>query len=127
MSRFTIARLGVLVVLLAAAGCGGPSQAQINDAKAAVAECLEVWKKGGKLADLKSLSRPVDFQDGTWHQGDTLVSYDLTRASYNARDKVIRCDAKLTLKSRRGKPRTEEVAYDVTLGNPMKVTLNPMP
>lgn len=114
------------VALVAAAGCGFP-QAKLDEAKGAVQEGLETWKKGGKPADLLSLSRPVEFNEVAWSDGLALVAYEVGKTTYSDRDKVVRCEAKLTLRNRKGKQRVENVVYDVKLESPIKVMNNPMP
>lgn len=125
----SIQRIACATLLLGAIGCG-ISQAKLNEAKASVQEGLEVWKKGGKPADLKSLAKPIEFNEGAWAAGDTLVSYEMGSTSYSDRDKVIRCEVRLTTKRKvKGKEKTDTVTvfYDVTLGSPIKVMNNPMP
>jgi len=122
----TVQRIICAALALTAVGCG-VSQARLDEAESLVREGLETWKKGGKPADLMALARPVEFHEAMWNAGETLLSYETARAAYHDRAKVIRCEARLTVRNRRGKQKTESVAYDVDLGPPAKVINNPMP
>ena len=121
-----VVRIACVALLFGAAGCG-PSQAQLDEARSSVQEGLEVWKKGGKPADLTALARPLEFHEGLWKSGATLLSYEMGQATYHSRDKVIRCEARLTVRERSGRQKTENVAYDVKLESPVKIVNNPMP
>src|SRR4051812_35310844 len=121
-----VQRIICAALVLSAAGCG-LSQAKLNEANSFVREGLEVWKKGGKPADLMALARPIEFHEAMWNAGEALLSYEMGRAAYHDREKVIRCEARLTVRNRKGKQRTENVVYDVNLESPVKIINNPMP
>jgi len=118
------------VALVSVAGCGFPA-AKLDEAKGHVQHALEVWQKGGKPDELKSLSPPVEFHEAMWNSGETLTHFELGAAHYLETAEVVRCEARLTVRNRKGKgkgkDRTETVIYDVTLGPPVKVVNNPMP
>jgi hypothetical protein len=114
------------VTLAFVSGCGFPA-ARLDEAKGHVQQALEVWKQGGKPADLKSLPRPLEFHEAMWNSGEKLVHFELGAVRYLDTEKVVRCEARLTVRNRRGKDRTEAVVYDVTLGAPVKIVNNPMP
>ncbi|MFO0880847.1 MAG: hypothetical protein U0840_26250 [Gemmataceae bacterium] len=116
----------ILTVALAMTGCG-VSQASLDDAQKLVQSSLEVWAKGGKPADLRGQARPVEIVEQLWSNGEALMSFEMGKTSYSSRDRMIRCEAKLTLRGRKGKPYVENVAYDVSLGPPVKIVNNPMP
>ena len=78
-------------------------------------------------ADLKARPRPIEFHEAMWNAGETLLSFETGRASYHNRDRVIRCEARLTVRDRRGQEKTENVVYDVKLDSPVKIMNNPMP
>jgi len=120
-------RLAVFIVCMTlGGGCAFP-QAKLDEAGVIVAEVLEAWKKGGKMADTKSLPRPIDFFDELWAAGEALVAYEVAGKHYHEREKMIRVEARLTVRSPRGVERAVEVTYDVELGTPPKVNNNPMP
>ena len=114
------------VALVSVAGCGFPA-AKLDEARGHVQHALEVWQKGGKPDELKSLSPPVEFHEAIWNSGAKLVNYEVGAAHYMDNAEVVRCEARLTVRNRKGKDRTETVVYDVTLGPPVKVVNNPMP
>jgi len=118
-------RMVACAVMLTGCGAGVP-QAKLDEATAVVIECLEVWKKGGKPADLKALPRPVDFTEGRWTGGDALVRFEVQRTYYDPTQKMICCAVKWVLKDRRGKERIEQGAYDVKLDPPITVAYNPL-
>jgi hypothetical protein len=124
------ARLLIGFSLVGLAGCGIGS-AQRNEARGHVQKALEVWQKGGKPDELKSLSPPVEFHEAMWNAGDVLVRFELGEVSSVESAGVVRCEARLTVLNRKGKAkgkeRTETIFYDVTLGPPVKVVNNPMP
>jgi hypothetical protein len=62
-----------------------------------------------------------------WNSGEKLTNFELGTARYIDTAEVVRCEARLTIRNRQGKERTETVLYDVTLGPPVKVVNNPMP
>ena len=113
-------------VLLFVAGCGFPA-AKLDEARGHVRHGLEVWQAGGKPDELKAATPPVEFNEAMWNAGEKLVHFEVGAVRYEASAAVVRCDAKLTVRNRKGKERTETVAYDVTLGPPVKVVNNPMP
>jgi hypothetical protein len=121
-----VPRVLCATLLLGAIGCGA-SQAQLDEAKSFVQEGLEVWKKGGKPADLAALAKPIEFHDGVWSAGATLLNYEMGQATYHRGEKVIRCEARVTVRERTGRQKTETVVYDVKLESPVKVINNPMP
>jgi len=51
----------------------------------------------------------------------------MSSAKYVDTAQAVRVEVKLTLRNKKGKERTENVGYDVTLGPPVKVVNNPMP
>ena len=114
------------VALLLVAGCGFPA-AKLDEARGHVQHALEVWQKGGKPDELKSLSPPVEFHEAMWKSGEKLVNFELGAARHIDTAEVVRCEARLTVRNRKGKDRTETVVYDVTLDSPVKVVNNPMP
>jgi hypothetical protein len=117
-------RSGVVLVLVA--GCGFPA-AKRDEAQRYVRHALEAWQKGGKPDELKSLSPPVEFHEAMWNSGEKLVNFELGAAGYVETAQVVRCEARLTVRNRKGKDRTENAIYDVTLGPPVRVVNNPMP
>jgi hypothetical protein len=121
-----VRRVACAALLLIAVGCG-VSQAELREAKSALEEGLEVWKKGGKPADLTALPRPVELHEAMWSAGTKLLSYEVGTCTYQDREKVIRCEARLTVRDRKGKQKTENVVYDIKLGPPVKIINNPMP
>ena len=119
-------RWGIGVALLLVAGCGFPT-AKLDEAKGYVQQALEVWQKGGKPDELKSLPQPVEFHEAMWNSREKLVHFEMGAARHMDAAKVVRCETRLTVRNRKGKDRTETVLYDVTLGPPVKVVNNPMP
>ncbi len=107
-------------------GCGFPT-ARLNEGKGYVQQALEVWKKGGRPGELKSLTPPIEFHEAMWNAGEKLVHFELGAVRYVETAKVVRCDTRLTVRDRKGKQRTEAVVYDVSLASPVKIVNNPMP
>lgn len=114
------------VALVCVAGCGFPA-AKVEEAKGHVQKALEAWQAGGKPDELKSASPPVEFNEAMWNAGDKLVSFEMGTAKYADAAAAVRCEVKLTVRDRRGKERTHDVTYDVTLGPTVKVVNNVMP
>lgn len=110
------------VPLVCVAGCGFPA-AKVDEAKGHVKAGLDKWQAGGKPDDLK----PVEFHEQMWNAGEKLVSFEVGTAQYVESAQAVRCEAKLTVRGKNGKTRTETVVYDVTLGPPVKVVNNVMP
>ena len=113
-------------VLVVVAGCGFPA-AKLDEAKGHVQRALDAWQAGGKPDAVTTLTPPVEFHEALWNAGEKLVSFEIGAAQYVDAAGVVRCPVKLTVKNRKGKERTENVVYDVTLGPPVKVVNNPMP
>jgi hypothetical protein len=112
--------------LLFVAGCGFP-ESKVQEAKGHVQRALEVWQKDGKPSEVKALSPAVEFNEAMWNAGEKLISFEMGAVRYVDAVQAVRCDVRLTLRKGKGKERTESVAYDVTLGPPVKVVNNPMP
>ncbi len=122
-----IVRMGLcLFLVLGAVGCG-MSQARLDEARARLQDSLEVWKKGGKPTELVSQAQPVEFYEQMWNSGEKLLDYEIARVTYQDRDKVFRCEVRLTVRTRKGKTKTENLIYDVYQGTPTKIVNNPMP
>lgn len=117
--------VGPGLVLLA--GCSS-SAAKLDEAKGYVQSALELWQKGGKADELSSRTPPIEFHDARWNAGEKLVQFDVGAVRYVARDDVVRCEARLTVRGRQGKDRTESVVFDVvSLAPKVKIVNNPMP
>jgi hypothetical protein len=112
--------------LLFTVGCGFP-QAKVDEAKAHVQVALNTWKAEGKPDELAGKTPPIEFHEGLWTAGDKLVSFEIGQTKYVDSAAVVRCEAKLTLRNKKGKERTETVNYDVTLTPGVKIVNNPMP
>jgi hypothetical protein len=116
----------VVIPLVFVAGCGFPAAKQ-DEAKGHVKASLEKWQAGGKPDELKTQATPVEFHEAMWAGGEKLVSFEMGEVKYMENERVVRCNVKLTVQKGKGKARTENVAYDVTFGPPVKVVNNPMP
>lgn len=114
------------IALTFVTGCGFPA-AKLDEAKGHVQTALEAWKAGGKPDELKSRTPALEFHEAMWNTGEKLVSFQVGTVRYIDSAQVVRCEAKLTVRKGKGKDRTENVSYDVTLGPPVKVVNNPMP
>jgi hypothetical protein len=112
----------VAVPLAFVAGCGFPA-AKVDEAKGHVKAALDKWQAGGKPDELK----PVEFNEAMWNAGEKLVSFEMGAAKYAEGAQAVRCEVTLTVRNKKGKERTENVTYDVTLGPPLKVVNNVMP
>lgn len=112
----------IAVPLVFVAGCGFPA-AKVDEAQGHVKAGLDKWQAGGKPEELK----PVEFHEALWIAGEKLVSFEMGTAKYAEAAQAVRCEVKLTIRNKKGKERTENVVYDVTLGPPVKVMNNPMP
>ncbi len=120
------ARLLMGAALVFCIGCGFPA-AKVDEAKGHVQSALEVWKAGGKPGELATKTPPIEFNEAFWSAGEKLVDFQMGNATYVDAAAVVRCEVKLTLRSKKGKERTENVNYDVTLSPAVKVLNNPMP
>ncbi len=116
----------VAIPLVFVVGCGFPAAKQ-DEAKGHVKSALEKWQAGGKPDELKAASPSVEFNEAMWNAGEKLVSFEMGAVNYVEAERVVRCTVKLTVQKGKGKARTENVTYDVTLGPPVKVINNPMP
>jgi hypothetical protein len=114
------------IAFVCVAGCGFPA-AKVDEAKGHVQRALDAWQAGGKPDAVKSLTPPVEFHEALWNAGEKLISFEIGTAQYVDAAGVVRCPVRLTVQNRKGKERTENVVYDVTLGPPAKVVFNPMP
>ena len=114
------------VALACVAGCGFPA-AKVDEANGHVQRALEVWKSGGKAEELKAQTPSVEFHEAMWNAGEKLTSFEVGTAQYIDAARAVRCPVTLTVRNRKGKERTANVVYDVTLGPPVKVVFNPMP
>jgi hypothetical protein len=117
--------IGLALVLLA--GCSFQA-AKIDEAKGYVQQALELWQKGGKPDELKSRTPPIEFHEAKWNAGEKLVNFDIGAVQFISRDNVVRCETRLTVRSPKGKERTESVVFDVvSLAPNVKIVNNPMP
>lgn len=121
------ARRVVGVGLVFLAGCSS-SAARLDEARGYVQQALELWQKGGKPGELASRTPPIEFHEAMWNAGDKLVQFDIGAVRYVARDNVVRCETRLTVRGRKGKERTEAAVFDVvSLAPTVKIVNNPMP
>lgn len=113
--------------LIFAAGCGGFSAGQKDEAKGYVQMALDKWKAGGSPDDLKAQATPIEFYEAWWTDGQKLVSYEIGEVTADNAEQVVRVNVSLTVQKGKAKPRTETAYYDVSFGPPVKVVNNPMP
>lgn len=109
-------------------GCGFP-QAKLDEARGHVDLALSAWKKGDKPDSLQSLPQPITFGDTLWSKGYLLTDYEIQKTHYHDQEQMIRCDVMLSLKTPGPKVKElkEPVVFNVTLGPPIKIEVNPMP
>jgi len=117
----------IAFALVVLAGCSF-SSAKVDEAKGYVQQALELWQKGGKSDELKSRTPPIEFHETMWNAGEKLVNFDIGAVQYIARDNLVRCETRLTVRSPKGKQHTESVVFDVlSLAPNVKIVNNPMP
>ena len=116
-------RLAFVLVLFAAAGCGGRPASEVERGRQAVVAALDGWKANDPPAKLKSLPDPVEFTDEL-RATHTLTDYVLGKAD-DSDKQVIRYPVTLTLKDKKGKESRREVVFEVALKNPVVVARDP--
>lgn len=122
-----VARAIIGIALLLIAGCRF-SAPKLDEAKGYVQQALELWHKGGKPDELASRMPPIEFHEAMWNAGEKLVKYEIGAANYVGKDHVVRCETRLTVRSRKGKERTESVVFEIVSFAPnVKIVNNPMP
>lgn len=104
----------IFLLVLLVAGCGEPPP-NLEKAEAAVKVSLDVWKADGKPNQLPS----IEIADPDWKAGYRLLDYTwkTTSAQPQQGPRVV---VTLQLQSR-GKTSNKEVAYEVILGDPVKI------
>jgi len=100
-------------------------QESLDRARAAVESGLTSWQKGEAPQVLASRSDPVQFFDDLWTSGNRLVSFQVKDTVGDNQDNIIRCFVVLTLKDKKGRSSEREVAYQVTLKNPVVIARDP--
>lgn len=108
--------LGVLLLLLAVAGCGGglPPPADVKEARAALTAALDAWQEGQPPEKLRERSPPVDFKDVGWDQGAKLKKYEVTKEE--ASGLSAKFTVKLTVAEKSGASRARVTVYSVDAG-----------
>ena len=103
------------VLILFAAGCGGPSAPRPADpevAQRALAEALDDWKRGEPCDVPARRSPPVRVADEEWLAGARLVGYSIEPGSRPV-GAAIQVPVTLTVAGKKGKPAKHRVVYDV--------------
>jgi hypothetical protein len=103
--------LAAAVVLLAA-GCGGPTMADPEEARSVLTAALDAWKEGRPADSVRAAGGPVVVADRAWAAGRKLTRYELTGPDGPAGfDR--RFPAKIWLADAGGKEAPETVVYVV--------------
>jgi hypothetical protein len=100
------------VIVLLSAGCTrkiNNAPVAADKAREALQTALESWKKGDKIDALQSANPPIHVIDVDWQSGAVLKDFKLV-SDGEAKDAMLYCPVKLTVRDAGGK----EVQYDVT-------------
>ena len=108
--------LGMMLLPLAVAGCGGglPPPADAKVARAALTAALDAWQEGQPPEKLRERTPPVDFKDVGWDQGAKLKKYEVTKEEVSGLS--ARFTVKLTLAEKSGAARTRVTVYSADAG-----------
>jgi hypothetical protein len=114
---------GIILALLALAGCKKDDAAQQNKAEAAIDKALDAWARGESADKLTTGSPPIQIDDPDWKSGVRLLSF-LTAESKpsTAAPGQFHCRVSLALQDRAGKKSEKEVHYEVALGATISIT-----
>lgn len=111
IARAAGAGLLALVIL----GCGGDA-VDLDKAKTAVTTSLSKWKDKGTPQQLEG----IDIADPDWSGGYQLLDFRIKDAAAQPQQGP-RVVVVLNLKDRRGKKMDKEVAYEVIIGDKIKI------
>lgn len=102
------------LLMAAASGCGGSTQAAVQPdvARRTLDEVLTGWKNGEKPEAWRTKDPEVVVQDMDWLAGAKLVSYEI-QGSGEPRDANLYCKVKLELQQASQPPVTKTVTYVV--------------
>lgn len=104
------------LIVVFASGCGrGPD---LDGAKTAVKTALDQWKESGTPKQL--VEQAIEIVDPDWSAGYRLLDYELKSVTAQPQQGP-RVVAKLQLQDRAGKKLNKEVAYEVLLGDKVKI------
>src|SRR5262249_12813272 len=106
----------ICLVLLAVAGCSNrqPSQADADEARAALTAALDAWKDGGSPDSLRDRKPPGDFRDAHWDGGNRLTRYVVKSEERSGLS--VRFTVELQLQHKDGTSRQRVVNYNADAG-----------
>jgi hypothetical protein len=116
--RSTLPTPASLSFVLAAfvTGCG--ASADLDKAKAVVETSLNKWKQAGKPQELTQ--QAIDIAEPDWKAGYRLLDYELKNVSAQPQQGP-RIVVQLNLQDRAGKKLSKQVAYEVILGDKVRI------
>lgn len=103
----------LLLLLLAAAGCGRslPAAADPGRARAALETALDAWKAGQNAQAMRDRSPAIYFYDPLAEDGAQLVDYRIVSEQANGQGWV--CEVLLTVKDRQGQSVERRGGYNI--------------
>jgi hypothetical protein len=113
-AKLAAAALGL--ACLAAGGCGSPAPAATanpDQARTALREVLESWKRGDACGAPAKLSPAILVADEDWLAGAKLEDYTIEPGD-QMMGTALRCPVSLKIQDPEGKPRTRVALYIVT-------------
>jgi hypothetical protein len=107
----TSSRVGALLVVGLAAGCGPelPPPVDPGEAGTQLRTVLDAWKAGDAFDSLASRTPPVVFNEPLWRDGAKLVSYEVGEVQLHGRQGT--CKVKLTVQDKDGKAVERRIGY----------------
>ncbi len=101
-----------------AIGCGGESTENLDKSEVAVRAALDAWKKGGAAEQL--VKDKIEIVEPDWKGGLRLLDYQVKSVS-NQPQQGPRVVVVLNLQDRASKKLNREVAYEVILGDKIRI------
>jgi hypothetical protein len=114
-ARFFLSRyFAVLLLAALPIGCGGPKQADPDQARATLTTALDAWRDGRTVDEVNNGSPAMTVADPSWKAGFKLSRYEL--AESNASQGLdLKIPVELWLQDPKGKAVREKVKYTVSV------------
>jgi hypothetical protein len=124
--EFAMRWLSALVgtVLVTVLGCQGntlPPETDPAQGRSALTTVLDIWVKGGAMADLQNASPPIVAYDPDWEAGHKLVKYEIAPTDRRSGVDLL-VSVKLTLARKDGKSQEKTVNFSIAVGEKTVVT-----
>lgn len=116
--------LAILVAAVLPAGCGAPRPADPDLARKTLTTALDAWRDGRSVDEVTAGSPPITVNDPAWKSGYKLNGYKIAETTKSV-GWDLKFPVELSLQDPKGKARTENAKYTVSVEPSLTVIRSP--